>query len=75
MKNFMDKQLINLKCKWNCMVENVKNDLNEERGASDMVAVILLIVVVVGLAIVFRKELGDLVTEVMGKVRDFVEGE
>lgn len=72
--SFMDKQLINLKCKWDLMKENLKNDLREERGASDMVAVILLIVVVVAVAIIFKDELTKIVKSVMEKVTEFVEG-
>ena len=43
------------------MKESVKEFFSEERGDSNMIAVIILIVIVVALAIVFREQITDLV--------------
>ena len=44
----------------------------EEKGASDMVAVIVLIVVVIAVATVFKDKLGEAVTAVFGKLTGFI---
>lgn len=44
----------------------------EEKGASDMVAVIVLIVVVIAVATVFQGKLKDAVTAVFSKLTTFI---
>ncbi len=44
----------------------------EEKGASDMVAVIVLIVVVIAVATVFRTQLTTAVTKVFEKLTTFI---
>lgn len=61
MMNFMDRQLISLQSKWSRWTDKVKHDLSEERGASDIVAVILLIVIVVSVALIFQEKLTEIV--------------
>lgn len=45
----------------------------EEKGASDMVAVIVLIVVVIAVATVFRTQLTTAVTKVFEKLTGFID--
>lgn len=52
--------------------EKAKDLLNKERGASDMIAVALMIVVVIALAAVFRSALTEVVQSVVDKVKDWV---
>lgn len=47
--------------------------VEEEKGASDMVAVIVLIVVVIAVAGIFREQLGNAVEAVFNKLQDFVK--
>jgi len=45
---------------------------NEERGASDMVAVIAIIVIVLAVAVVFRKQLTEVVTKAFENVTSWI---
>lgn len=53
--------------------EKLENFLKEERGASDMAAVMVLIVIVVALAGVFNKELKTAVESSVKKLTDFID--
>ena len=46
--------------------------IQKERGASDMIAVALMIVVVIALAAIFRTALSEVVTSVVEKVKDWI---
>ena len=65
MFNFLDMQMIKLKTKMRNFAEDFKK---EERGASDIVAVLLIILVVVAVAFLFREQLLGLVQNVFGKI-------
>lgn len=65
MFNFLDMQMIKLQTKMRNFAEDFKK---EERGASDIVAILLIILVVVAIAFVFKKQLGNLVNNVFNKV-------
>ena len=65
MFNFLDMQMIKLQTKMRNFAEDFKK---EERGASDIVAILLIILVVVAIAFVFKKQLGNLVNNVFEKV-------
>ena len=45
----------------------------EERGASDMVAVMVLIVIILAVAAVFNTKLGEVVTKIFTKLTSFVD--
>ena len=47
----------------------------EERGASDIVAIILVIVVIIAVATIFRNQLTEIMENIMEKVSTFVNGE
>lgn len=53
----------------------MNNFKKEEKGASDMVAVIVLIVVVIAVATVFRTQLKQAVEDVFAKLTDFIGNE
>ena len=53
----------------------VHNFIKDEEGDSNMVAVIVLIVIVLAVAAVFRENLEDAVELVMDKFTSFVEQE
>ncbi|HJB27438.1 MAG TPA: hypothetical protein IAA06_01400 [Candidatus Blautia faecavium] len=53
----------------------VQNFIKDEEGDSNMVAVIVLIVIVLAVAAVFRENLEDAVELVMDKFTSFVEQE
>lgn len=64
------------KCKTQCailrgMVE-CREFMEGEKGASDMVAVIVLIVIVIGVAVLFRDTIMEVAQAAMDKLRAFV---
>lgn len=65
MFNFLDMQMIKLQTKMRNFAEDFKK---EERGASDIVAILLIILVVVAVAFVFKEQLKNLVNSVFLKV-------
>lgn len=50
----------------------IRRFVSEERGASDMVAVILLIVIVIACAVIFRQYLIDAVQTIMERLAEFI---
>lgn len=46
----------------------------EERGASDIVAIIMICIVVIAVAAVFRTQLQGVITDAFGKVSEFISG-
>lgn len=65
MFNFLDMQMIKLQTKMRNFAEDLKK---EERGASDIVAILLIILVVVAVAFIFKDQLTNLVENVFKKV-------
>ncbi len=47
----------------------------EEKGAAEIVAIILIIVVVIGLAVIFKDQIELLLNSVMGQADNFVKTE
>ena len=45
----------------------------EEKGAAEIVAIILIIVVVIGLAVIFKDQIELLLNSVMGQADNFVK--
>ncbi len=71
MFNFLDMQMIKLQTKMRNFAEDFKK---EERGASDIVAILLIILVVVAVAFVFKEQLKNLVNSVFLKVGENTDG-
>lgn len=55
------------------VTSKVRNFMSEERGASDIVAVIALIVIILAVAIVFKNQLENVVTDVFKSVTSFIK--
>ena len=53
------------------LIEDIRND---ERGASDIVAIIMVIIVVIAVAAIFRQQLQRVITDAFGKVSEFIGG-
>ena len=69
MFELIDLFFITQTMKLNGAVEAFKK---EERGASDMVAVMLLIVIIIALATLFHDRLKDIVGQILDKLSGFV---
>ena len=54
------------------LTEAVEAFKKEERGASDMVAVMVLIVIIIALATLFHDRLKDIVGQILDKLSGFV---
>ncbi len=65
----MDNAYWNMRTKGQCFVQKIKE---EERGASDIVAIIAIIVIVLAVAVIFRKQLEDVVTSAFKNVTDWI---
>ncbi len=61
---FMDKQLIRLQNR----CASFWSELKEERGESNFVAILLVILIAVAVAFLFREKLLQLVADVFGKI-------
>lgn len=70
MRDFLDGKIIAAKNYAKRCIE----DLKSERGASDMVTIILIILVVVAVAAIFKEKLIELVENLFGKLNESVEG-
>lgn len=67
----LDMMLISAKWK---MEEFMERMIHEEKGAADIVAILVVIVILIAVAGVFRTQLMELVNTVFKKVTEFVEG-
>lgn len=68
----MKKKLMLAYVKGNKAVENAVNNFkSDERGASDMVTVVILIAIVIAIAIFFKDELTKFVQRVFGQLGSF----
>jgi len=54
------------------MKENLRNLMNDEKGESHIVAVVLVLVVVVALAAIFKDKITDIVESMLGKTEDTI---
>lgn len=48
--------------------EAVHNFFTDEEGDTNMISIIIVLVIVVGLAALFRNKIGELVTQMWGKI-------
>lgn len=65
----MDLALIGAKMKMDDYVDRL---LHEEKGASDIVAILVVIVILLAVAAIFKTQLSGLVEQVFGKATDWV---
>lgn len=66
----MDMMLLSAKAKLNGFVDRL---IHEEKGASDIVAIMVVIVILLAVAAIFKDQLIGLVEAVFGKATDWVE--
>ena len=59
---------------WKMRMNLTEKILKEEKGASDIVAVIVIIAIVIVLAGIFSRELQGVVTDVFNRLTTFVNG-
>lgn len=67
----LDMLLISAKGRMDRSMEHL---LHEEKGAADIVAILVVIVVVIAIAAVFRQQLSKLVTDVFDKASKDLTG-
>lgn len=70
MLDTMDKVLIGAKVRWDLFVHRL---LHEEKGASDIVAIMVAIVILLAVAVIFKEQLIGLVEKVFGKATTWVD--
>ncbi len=74
MRRFMERTKTRMQCAFLRGKMEMKELLEGEKGASDMVTVIILIVVVIAVAAIFRERLLALVTGLFDKLDTSVNG-
>lgn len=65
----MDELLMTAKWKWDCFMDRL---LHEEKGAADIVAIMVVIVILLAVATLFRTQLISLVGAVFNKATTWV---
>lgn len=78
MKNYLEKKLaaaewklLQAKCR---IKEGVDTFLHDEKGDTNFVSIMLIIVIVIALAVLFKDTLTQLAQNVLGQLTDFVGG-
>lgn len=66
----METMLFMAKFKWDAFVDRL---MHEEKGAADIVAIMVVIVILLAVAGIFKTQLEGLVTSVFTKANDWVE--
>lgn len=66
MAEYMDKKIISLQNRWNRFLSDF---ISEERGESNFVAVLLIILIAVAVAYVFKDKLISLVGDVFKEIK------
>lgn len=74
MMEWMKEKIRELEWKIYCLLCGFKMKLCENTGASDMVAVVVLIVIVLAVAFIFKKQIELSVNAIMKQLDDFVKG-
>ena len=68
MREFLDDQIIKCQNGMECLLD----DMKDERGDTNFVAIMLIIVILVGVAAIFRTQLENIVKAAMAKVTEFI---
>ena len=69
MRDYLDGKLIGMKLRAGRFLERLRE---EERGDTNFVSIIIIIVIVLGIAAIFRTQLTEAVNSVMGQLTDFI---
>lgn len=67
----MKAKMTALYCKAYC---DIQYFIHKEKGAVDIVAIVILIAVAIGLAVVFRKQLVSMINKWLGNISDSGDG-
>ncbi len=70
MLNKVDLLLLTAKSRWDGLMDRL---VHEEKGAADIVAILVVIVILLGVAAMFKGQLEALVQSVFGKATEWVE--
>ena len=70
MLNKVDLLLLTAKSRWDGFMDCL---VHEEKGAADIVAILVVIVILLGVATIFKGQLEELVKSVFGKATEWVE--
>lgn len=70
MLNKVDLLLLTAKSRWDGFMDRL---VHEEKGAADIVAILVVIVILLGVATIFKGQLEELVKSVFGKATEWVE--
>ncbi len=70
MRDYLDGKLIGLKLRAGRFLERLRD---EERGDTNFVSIILIIVIVVGIATIFQEQLAIAVRKVMDQLTKFID--
>ncbi len=70
MLNKVDLLLLTAKSRWDGFMDRL---VHEEKGAADIVAILVVIVILLGVATIFKGQLEELVKSVFGKATGWVE--
>lgn len=72
MLNEMDLLLLTMKSRWDAFMERM---VHEEKGAADIVAILVVIVILLAVAVIFKDQLIHLVEAVFGKATAWVDSQ
>jgi len=73
MKNLMANVTVKATMKMMAAKARVKEMLRDERGEVNLIAILLIIVVVVGLVIIFRDNIEDLIDSIFNNINEGIE--
>ena len=69
MKTLFNRQMMKMRLQTGQLLSKL---MEEEKGDTNFVAIIILIVIIIGIATIFRDKLTDAVNNVMGQLTDFI---
>ena len=69
MRTWIDNKMIEYRLKSNRLLQRL---LEEEDGDTNFVSIIVIMVIVIGIATIFRRQLTEAVNNVFGKLTDFI---
>ncbi len=74
MSNQLKKATLNAGLKLRKKVKDAFNSLiKEEKGGAEIVAIMLIVIILIGIAVIFRNELGDLIEDMFNRISNDVQ--
>lgn len=71
MRDYFNDKLIEMKLRADRFIGRLRD---EERGDTNFVSIIIIIVIVLGIAAIFREQLTGAVNSVMSQLTEFIDG-